>query len=86
MGCAVNSKENGELLQEMIVQEFTHLITFDSNISFQQNFSKYPIPVIVILAYSNNYEVLMEVFEEILKVIGKAVAGPNIVMHPGRKK
>ena len=81
-----NSKENGELLQEMISQQFTHLVTFDSNISFQQNFTKYPIPVIVILAYSNNYEVLMEVFDEILKLLNKAVAGPNIVMHPGRKR
>lgn len=81
-----NSKQNGELLQEMISQQYTHLVTFDSNISFQQNFTQYPIPVIVILAYSNNYEVIMEVFDDLLKLLNDAVTGPNIIMHPGRKK
>lgn len=49
-----NSKQNGELLQFMMDGGFTHLITFDSNISFQQNFLRYPLPVIVIIAPSND--------------------------------
>jgi predicted nuclease of predicted toxin-antitoxin system len=42
-----NSKQNGELLELLISEKFTHLVTFDSNLSFQQNFIKYPIPVML---------------------------------------
>ena len=35
------SKSNGELLQLMIENDFTHLVTLDNNLSFQQNFLKY---------------------------------------------
>lgn len=79
-----HSKQNGELLSLMIAESFTHLITFDSNISFQQNFVKYPVPVVMIVAASNNYEMIMEIFNEIVSCIGSAKVGSNVVIHPGK--
>lgn len=49
------SYSNGELLKKMIEEDFEVLITFDSSLSKQQNFSKYPIPVIVLSAYRSYY-------------------------------
>lgn len=80
-----NSKTNGELLQLLIAEGFTHFITFDSNISFQQNFIKYPIPVIIIIAYSNNYSVIMEVFDTVLDAVNNSSVGPNVIKHPSKK-
>ena len=43
-------KKNGELLALMLAEGFDALITIDKNLKFQQNFSKYPIPVLVLAA------------------------------------
>lgn len=79
-----NSKQNGELLQLMIKEGFTHLVTFDSNLSFQQNFLKYPVPVIVIIAPSNNYATVIEIFQELLVCISNSMPGPNVVIHSAK--
>ncbi|MEO5947770.1 MAG: DUF5615 family PIN-like protein, partial [Chitinophagaceae bacterium] len=59
-----NSKKNGELLLLMTDAGFTHLITFDRSLSFQQNLVKFPIPVIIITAPFNNYDTIIEMFDE----------------------
>ena len=79
-----HAKKNGELLDLMIREGFTHLVTFDSNLSFQQNFLKYPVPVVVIIAPSNDYPTIMEIFEELLACIARSTVGPNVVIHPSR--
>lgn len=79
-----NSLQNGELLELMRAEGFTHLITFDSSLSFQQNFLKYPIPVIVIIAHSNNYAIIMDVFDNLLVCINNAAIGSNVVIHPAK--
>jgi len=81
-----NSKQNGELLQLLIDEEFTHLITIDSNISFQQNFLKYPLKVVVIIAPSNDYATIMEIFDELLTCISNSTPGPNVVIHPAKNR
>ncbi|HEY6506151.1 MAG TPA: DUF5615 family PIN-like protein [Chitinophagaceae bacterium] len=81
-----NTKQNGELLELFVSEGFTHLITFDSNLSFQQNFLKYPIPVIVIIAPANTYKLIMEIFEEIIGCINNSAIGPNIVTHPAANR
>jgi len=81
-----NAKQNGELLQLMLAEGFTHLVTFDSNISFQQNFVMYPIPVIVIIAFSNNYSTIMDLFEDLVKIINQAAIGSNTIVHPEKKR
>lgn len=79
-----NAKQNGELLQLMLDEGFTHLLTFDSNISFQQNFLRYPLPVVVIIAPSNDYATIMEIFDLIVSCINTAGIGANLVPHPSK--
>jgi hypothetical protein len=50
---------NGELLKKMIEDGFEVLITFDGSLSKEQNFNKYPIPVIVLSAYRSYYARLL---------------------------
>ena len=76
-----NSKQNGELLELMINEGFTHFLIFDSHLSFQQNLVKYPIPVIAIIAPFNNYAIIMEMIEEIVIVVKSAVTGSNVVIY-----
>jgi predicted nuclease of predicted toxin-antitoxin system len=80
-----NSKTNGELLQLMIKEGFSHLVTFDASISFQQNFITYPIPVVIIIAHSNSYNIIMEIFDELLTAISESKVGANTVIHPLKK-
>lgn len=76
-----NAKLNGELFELMIDDGFTHLITFDRQLTSQQNFEKYPFPVIIIIAPANTYSILMEMFEEIIITIQKASVGSNLVLY-----
>jgi predicted nuclease of predicted toxin-antitoxin system len=50
-----NGTKNGELLKLMISEKFDVLITFDKNLQYQQNFSKYSLPVLVLNAKNNTY-------------------------------
>ncbi len=79
------AKKNGELLHLMLEENFTHLITFDSELSFQQNFTKYPLSVVIIIALSNNYAIIMEIFDQLVKTIHSPAIGSNVVIHPSKK-
>jgi predicted nuclease of predicted toxin-antitoxin system len=80
-----NSKKNGELLSLMLDESFTHLLTFDRGISFQQNFLTYPVCVVIIIAPSNNYAIIMDVFDEIVATLNKSQKGAISVLHPLKK-
>jgi predicted nuclease of predicted toxin-antitoxin system len=60
-----NGKKNGELLSLMLDENFDVLLTFDKNLEHQQNFEKYPIAVIVLIAENNTYALLSELVENI---------------------
>lgn len=75
-------KENGNLLKEMLLNGFTSFITIDNNLSFQNNFSNYPMSVIILLANDNTYETIMEFFDHILDTVKKSKIGPLTVEHP----
>ncbi len=60
-----NGKKNGELLSLMLDEGFDILLTFDQNLEHQQNFAKYPITVIVLIAENNTYAVLSEIIENV---------------------
>ncbi len=60
-----NGKKNGELLSLMLSEDFDILLTFDQNLEHQQNFDKYPIAVLVLIAENNTYLVLSELVENI---------------------
>ena len=64
-----NSKKNGELIRLMLEDGFNVLITFDQNITHQQNLSKYPICLIVLKAQINTYEVLKKFVPEIQLIL-----------------
>jgi len=62
-------KKNGELLKLMLNENFEVLITFDKNLQYQQNFSKYPISVIVLNASDNTFKTVRSLVPEINKLL-----------------
>jgi predicted nuclease of predicted toxin-antitoxin system len=77
-----NGVKNGELLKLMIADEFDVLITFDKNLQFQQNFSKYTLPIIVLNAFDNTYLTLKEFIPQILLLLKSNLkVGANIITY-----
>ena len=76
-----NSKKNGELLKLMLADNFDVLITFDQNIQHQQNFDKYPIAVLVLVAENNTYPVLTLLSAQINKVLAMPVRKGTTVIQ-----
>ena len=60
---------NGDLLKKMIEEGFEVLITFDGNLSKQQNFNKYPIPVVVLSAYRSYYARLIPMIPRLKAIL-----------------
>ena len=76
-----NSKKNGELLKLMLADNFDVLITFDQNIQHQQNFDKYPIGVLMLVAENNTYPVLTLLSAQINKVLAMPVRKGTTVIQ-----
>jgi predicted nuclease of predicted toxin-antitoxin system len=74
-------KENGELLQLMVTNNFTTLITFDNNLSYQQNFENYPFRVIVLIAPDNTYHTIMSFLPAIIAKAKEDFIGTQVVVH-----
>jgi hypothetical protein len=77
----LEGQKNGELFQLMIDEGFTHLVTFDNKLPQQQNFNRYPIPVVVIVAPYNTYDMMMKMYDEIVDVVINIEIGLNIVAY-----
>lgn len=75
------SKENGELLSLLINNNFTTLITIDNNLSYQQNFIKYPIQVAVLISPDNTYETIMSFIEELFKSLTNNSLQQIVIKH-----
>ncbi|MEI9921139.1 MAG: DUF5615 family PIN-like protein [Bacteroidota bacterium] len=71
------SFKNGELLRRMIAAEFEALITFDRQLAYQQNFRKYPIPVIILCAKKNEYDMLRHLAPQINKLLRRRRLKPG---------
>jgi hypothetical protein len=56
---------NGKLMGLLIENKFDALLTFDKNLQYQQNFTKYTIAVIVLNAPDNSYTTLKEFVQKI---------------------
>ncbi len=56
---------NGKLLELLTENKFDALLTFDKNIQYQQNFTKYTITVIVLNAPDNSYSTLKNMVQKI---------------------
>ena len=59
---------NGKLLQLLIENKFDALLTFDKNLQYQQNFTKYTIAVLVLNASDNSYMTLKKMVKKIEEV------------------
>jgi len=60
---------NGRLLALLVDNNFDALLTFDKNLQYQQNFTKYTIAVIVLHASDNSYITLKELVNKIKDVL-----------------
>ena len=71
---------NGKLVHLLLEKEFDALLTFDKNLQYQQNFSKYTIAVIILNAPDNTYLTLKSLVPEIKNLLAKGLkAGPTEV-------
>lgn len=64
-------KENGELLHLMQANGFEALITGDKNIQHQQNWQRYPLPVIVLVARLKIYAELVKLVPQVLALLAQ---------------
>jgi len=71
---------NGKLLELLIEHQFNALLTFDKNLQYQQNFTRYAIPVVVLNASDNSYVTLKSLVPKIKQLFQqKLKPGPNEV-------
>ena len=73
--------KNGPLLEVMLQNGFEALITWDKNLEFQQNFSKYPITVFCLHTPFNKYAFLKTRITKIIDAIEKGVRGGVIIIE-----
>jgi predicted nuclease of predicted toxin-antitoxin system len=66
-----NGIRNGELMKLLIENNFDALLTFDKNLQHQQNFTKYPVTVFVLSAFSNTYPILTKLSPKIQDYLSK---------------
>ena len=64
---------NGALLKLLLDEKFDALITFDKNLQYQQNFSKYNISVLVLNASDNSYVTLQKLVPKIKVIISNGL-------------
>ncbi len=80
-----NGIKNGDLLNLTIKDGFDAFLTFDKNLQHQQNFIKYPICVLILVAKNNTYLELKIHSASIIKLIEKSnplPKGPVIISAP----
>lgn len=72
---------NGELLARMTEAGFDALLTFDKGLSYQQNFVRYPIPVIVLRTHANTYDAILPLLPAIIDLLESDMisAGVNLL-------
>jgi len=73
-----NGIKNGNLLKPLIENSFDALLTFDKNLQYQQNFTKYTITVFVLTAKINRYMILATLVAK----IKKHLADQNLAIGP----
>ena len=61
-----NGIKNGHLLKVLLEDSFDALLTFDKNLQYQQNFSKYTITVFVLTATINTYDELTKLSPKLI--------------------
>lgn len=72
-------KENGELLNEMLLNGFDVLITADKNLKNQQNLNKYPISILILSSNRVTYFNLQSLIPKIKEILNKPLQ-PGVVI------
>lgn len=72
--------KNGELLRLLTKEGFDALLTFDKNLKYQQNFSKYSVTVFVLSARINRYEVLTFLSSQIREYLAEKSKPGGVVI------
>jgi hypothetical protein len=71
--------KNGDLIRLMLENGFDALITFDKNLQYQQNFTKYPVHVLVLNSVSNRYVHLRILADRIKMALSVPKIGVTII-------
>jgi hypothetical protein len=76
-----NGIKNGELLKLLLENSFDALLTYDKNLQYQQNFSKYTLTVFVLTAKINQYSELTKLTPKIKEYLNskQMPLGPVII-------
>ncbi|WP_205501445.1 DUF5615 family PIN-like protein [Rufibacter psychrotolerans] len=75
-----NGKKNGELMQLLLAEGFDAFLTFDRNLQFQQNLTKFAVPVLVLAAPDNTYITLKALVPALKEVLATPlVPGATII-------
>ncbi|SDM65123.1 Protein of unknown function [Catalinimonas alkaloidigena] len=78
-----NGKKNGELMQLLLAEGFQVLMTFDKNLSYQQNFSRYPLTVLVLNAPDNTYLTLQQLVPSLTQTLAHPLPpGAHVISLP----
>lgn len=64
-------KKNGELLRLMQAHGFEALITGDKNMRHQQNWQRYPLPVVLLDAKPKTYACLLKLLPQVLELLAR---------------
>jgi predicted nuclease of predicted toxin-antitoxin system len=75
-------KQNGDLLQLMANEGFDLLITFDKNLKYQQNLSRYRVTVFVLKAEDNTYESLTPLIPKIKYELSRLTHSTVVTIQP----
>lgn len=74
-----SGKKNGKLLQLMIQESFTILLTTDQNLRYQQNLQQTGVAVAVLVASSNHLPDLLPLIPSVRRVL--ATIAPGVVVE-----
>ena len=70
-----SGKKNGELLQLMVQEGFTILLTTEQNLRYQQNLQQAGVAVVVLVAPSNRLPDLVPLIPDIRNVLSAITPG-----------
>ena len=76
-----DSKQNGELLA-LARDEFDVLITLDQRIPYQQNLTDSDVGIVILIARTDNADVLMTLVPQILETLPNIKRGEVVRIHP----
>lgn len=76
--CGWQGLKNGDLIRTMLAEGYSAMLTFDKNLQFQQNFSKYPVTVVLLNARDNQYATLRPLMPQVIKLL-EAKPAPGVI-------